>query len=148
MPDARVDNSVRSRALEVPRERLRCGIGVGIERLNRLACQRTKIMQFCIDGHDDFPELRSPARCLPSPCHEAGMVVDRLEQRGLEPVPNIEHAVAAIGKPAWPVGADMGEWRHEVGGPVTADAAIDRNEVEIANRRHDAGIGLLLCRDQ
>src|SRR3546814_7164396 len=75
-------------------------------------------------------------------------MVDRLEQRGFEPVANVEHAVAAIGKSAWPVGADVGEWRHEVGGAVAADAPIDWNEVEIANRRHDARIGLLLGRDQ
>src|SRR3546814_1975082 len=36
----------------------------------------------------------------------------------------------------------------EVGGAVAADAPIDWNEVEIANRRHDARIGLLLGRDQ
>src|SRR3546814_12379850 len=70
-------------------------------------------------------------------------MVDRLEQRGFEPVANVEHAVAAIGKSAWPVGADVGEWRHEVGGAVAADAPIDWNEVEIANRRHDARSGLL-----
>src|SRR3546814_12389504 len=75
-------------------------------------------------------------------------MVDRLEQRGFEPVANVEHAVAAIGKSAWPVGADVGEWRHEVGGAVAADAPIDWNEVEIANRRHDARFGLLLGRDQ
>src|SRR3546814_4310024 len=75
-------------------------------------------------------------------------MVDRLEQRGFEPVADVEHAVAAIGKSAWPVGADVGEWRHEVGGAVAADAPIDWNEVEIANRRHDARIGLLLGRDQ
>src|SRR3546814_4087326 len=55
-------------------------------------------------------------------------MVDRLEQRGFEPVANVEHAVAAIGKSAWPVGADVGEWRHEVGGAVAADAPIDRSE--------------------
>src|SRR3546814_20632409 len=75
-------------------------------------------------------------------------MVDRLEQRGFEPVADVEHAVAAIGKSAWPVGADVGEWRHEVGGPVAADAPIDWNEVEIANRRHDARIGRLVGRDK
>src|SRR3546814_1478338 len=101
-------------------------------------------MQDCIDRHDYHPELRGRARRLPRSRHEAGIMVDRLEQRGFEPVANVEHAVAAIGKSAWPVGADVGEWRHEVGGAVAADAPIDWNEVEIANRR----LGRATCRER
>src|SRR3546814_18683070 len=101
-------------------------------------------MQVCIDRHDDLPELRGPARRLPRSRHEAGIMVDRLEQRGFEPVANVEHAVAAIGKSAWPVGADVGEWRHEVGGAVAADAPLDWNEVEIATRQ----LGRATCRER
>src|SRR3546814_10084948 len=95
MPDARVGNPVRSRAPEMPRDRLRCGVAVGIELRNRLPRLRSEIMQVCIDRHDDLPELRGPARRLPRSRHEAGIMVDRLEQRGLEPVANVEHAVDA-----------------------------------------------------
>src|SRR3546814_4451458 len=89
MPDARVGNPVRSRAPELPRDRLRCGVAVGIERRNRLPRLRSEIMQVCIDRHDDLPELRGPARRLPRSRHEAGIMVDRLEQRGFEPVANV-----------------------------------------------------------
>ena len=145
MPDARVSNPVRSRVPEVPRERLRCDITVRIERRNWLPCRNSQIMQVCIDRHDDLPELRRPARRFVRSGHEAGVMVNRLEQCGLKTVPNVEHAVAAIGKAARSIGANVGEWRHEVRGPVAADAPVNRNEVEIADRRHDARIGFLLC---
>ena len=35
-----------------------------------------------------------------------------------------------------------------LGGAVAANAAVNRNEVEVTNSRHDARIGLLLCRDE
>src|SRR3546814_16094753 len=86
MPDARVGNPVRSRAPELPRDRLRCGVAVGIERRNRLPRLRSEIMQVCIDRHDDLTELRGPARRLPRSRHEAGIMVDRPEHRGLDTV--------------------------------------------------------------
>ncbi len=51
-------------------------------------------MELCVELQHDLAELRGPAGRLPRPRHEAGVVVDRLEQRRLEPVAGIEHAVA------------------------------------------------------
>ena len=142
----RLGNPVRSRAPEVPRDCLRCRVAVGVEPRNRLPRPSSEIMQVCMDCHDDFPELRGPSRRFRCPCHEAGMVVDRLEQCGFKTVPNIEHAVAAIRKPARSIGADVGEWRHEVGGPVAADTAVNRNEVEVRSRRESRRASRWGCR--
>src|SRR3546814_19957213 len=89
MPDARVGNPVRSRAPELPRDRLRCGLAVGIERRNRLPRLRSEIMQVCIDRPDDLQELRGQARRLPSPPPEAGILVARLEQSGFDQIANV-----------------------------------------------------------
>ncbi len=61
-------------------------------------------MQVRTDRHDDLPELGGPARRFVGSRHEARVVVDRLEQRGFKPVPDIEHAEAAVAEAARPIG--------------------------------------------
>src|SRR3546814_16544311 len=135
MPDARVGNPVRSRAPELPRDRLRCGVAVGIERRNRLPRLRSEIMQVCIDRHDDLPELRGPARRLPRSRHAAGTIVDRLGECGFEAVPNIAHDEGTSGQSACTADDDGAEERTEGGEAVAAAAPKDGKEREVPKRR-------------
>lgn|SRR5690554_5924487 len=70
---------------------------------------RAKIVKFGMDRHHDLPELRRPARFLGRARHKPGVVVDRLEQRRLEYIASVEHAISAVGEPTRPVCAHMRE---------------------------------------
>ena len=74
--------------------------------------------------------------------------MDGFEESGFEGISDIENAIAAIGEAAWPIRADMGERRHQIRCTVSAYPPVRWHKVQIADGRHDPGIGLLLCRDQ
>ena len=97
----------------------------------------SQIVQIGMDRQHDLSELRRPTSILSGPGHEALMMMDRLEQGRLEDIAGIEDAKGSVGETARPVGAHMREWRHEVGRAISADPTLDRNEIEIAEARHD-----------
>ena len=76
------------------------------------------------------------------------MVVHGLQQRRLEALGQIEHAVSPVREPARAVGADMRERRHQVGCAGPSDPPVGRHKVKRAQRLHQPRIGLLLGRDQ
>src|SRR3546814_3109091 len=82
------------------------------------------------DIEHDLAELGGPAFGFGGARHESRMVMDGLGERGLEGAGRIENAIVAVGEPAWPVGADIGEGRHHVARPGPADAAIRRRSEE------------------
>jgi len=104
-----------------------------------------QVMQVRIDRKDNLPKLRAPAWRLGCSDHKLVMVVDRFEQGRLKDICGIENAVAAIGEAAWPVHTDMGKRCHKVRGTAAADPALGWNQIEIADRLHDAWVGFLLC---
>ena len=63
-----------------------------------------EIVQPSLDVEHDLAELRRPAGRLVVARHEAGVMVDRLEQRHLEAVADVEHAERAVAEPARAVG--------------------------------------------
>ena len=93
-------------------------------------------MQPRIYVHHDLAELRCPARSFVRARHEAAMMMDGFEQRDLEAIARIEHAIAAITESRGPVLADMRERRHEIRRSRSADTALLRHEVEIADIFH------------
>jgi hypothetical protein len=101
-----------------------------------------------VDVEDQFPELRGPAGRLSRGGHEDRVVMDRLEQRGLEPVGHIEDAMTAGAEAARPIGADMDERRHQKRCAGAGDTASGRHEVERTDRLHQPRIRLLLGGNQ
>src|SRR5690606_23027575 len=117
-----------ARVLEALRQLPRCLVAVRIEGGMGLLLGPSEVVQIGMNRKDYLSELRRPASFLSGSSHEAFVVVDRLEQRGLERIADIENAEGAVGKAARAVGADMGEWRHQVGRAVAANPALHRNE--------------------
>lgn len=121
---------------------------IRVEQARALPAGAAQAVEGCLDVQDEFPELRGPAGCLPGPGHDAAMVVDGLEECGLEGRGHLEHAAAAVAEPAGTVRADMREGRHQEGGTRAGDAPGRGDEVERADGLHQAWVGLLLSRDQ
>src|SRR5262245_43147120 len=103
----------------------------------------TQVVKTAIDIEHDLPELRRPPRRLLRPGHEACMMVNRLEQCGLEFSASVEDAKAAPAEAARTVGTHMNEGRHQPARTRPSDAAPRRHQVEIADALHQARIGLL-----
>jgi hypothetical protein len=93
---------------------------------------------------DDLAKLRCPSWGLVRPSHKTGVVVGRLQQSDLESVAYVENAIAAVAKPAGPVGADVGERRHQITGTRPANPSFPRHEIDIADRVHQPRVCFLL----
>ena len=148
VPRAGINYAIRATALEPLSQLLRCLVIVRSKGRMAPLTRASQVVQIGVNRQDDLSELRRPASFLSGARHETLVVVDCLEQRRLERVANVENAEGAIGETARPVGADMGERRHQVGCAMAADSALDRNEIEVADARCDPWIALLLGRNQ
>ena len=83
MPDARIDKTFGPAPFELNSEGLRCSIVVGIKC--GIACGKApEIVKIGAYRKDDLTELRGPTWRFESASHEAGMMMDCLEQRSFE----------------------------------------------------------------
>src|SRR4051812_44597599 len=93
--NAWIHNAFRCSALKLLAQCLRLIVVVGIKGSSKARLVATQIVKTTIDIEHDFPELRRPPCRLLRPGHEARVMVNRLEQCGLEFPASVEDAKAA-----------------------------------------------------
>jgi len=95
-----------------------------------------------------LPILRIGGRFVGA-SHEPFEVIRRLRQSDLEAIAAVPHPVATIGKTSGSIARHMGEGRHHQTCAWTRDAALHRNQGEVADLVTHARICLRLgARDQ
>ena len=129
-------------------EGLRLTVIVRIQDGDEFRIASAEIMQLTVDIEHDFSELRRPPDWFVRSRHETRVMVNGLEQSGLELSASIENTEVAPAEAARAINADMDEGGHQPACPWPSDTALRRHQIEIADALHEARIGLLFRREQ